>query len=73
MFQDLSRRSIETGFWGIWDAAQIASLLESLITCIHNYSHTQILSAQQLGTLASLQQLGTLASQQQFGTLATNP
>ena len=23
MFQDLSRRSIETGFWRIWDAAQI--------------------------------------------------
>ena len=23
MFQDLSRRSIETGFWKIWDAAQI--------------------------------------------------
>ena len=22
-FQDLSRRSIETGFWGIWDAAII--------------------------------------------------
>jgi len=21
IFQDLSRRSIETGFWGIWDAA----------------------------------------------------
>ena len=23
MFQDFSRRSIETGFYGIWDAAQI--------------------------------------------------
>ena len=23
MFQDLSRRSIKTGFWWIWDAAQI--------------------------------------------------
>ena len=23
MFQDLSRRSIKTGFWRIWDAAQI--------------------------------------------------
>ena len=23
MFQDLSQRSIETGFWRIWDAAQI--------------------------------------------------
>ena len=23
MFQDLSRRSIETGFWRIWDVAQI--------------------------------------------------
>ena len=23
MFQDLCRRSIETGFWRIWDAAQI--------------------------------------------------
>ena len=22
IFQDLSRRSIETGFWGIWDAAK---------------------------------------------------
>ena len=21
IFQDLNRRSIETGFWGIWDAA----------------------------------------------------
>ena len=23
MFQDLSRRSIETGFWRIWDVGQI--------------------------------------------------
>ena len=23
MFQDLSRRSIETGFWRIWDAVKI--------------------------------------------------
>ena len=52
MFQDLSRHSIETGFWGIWDAAQIASLLESLITCMHNHTHT--ITHQQFGTLATI-------------------
>ena len=44
MFQDLSRHSIETGFWRIWDAAQIYQLIVGVPVYKHSDPRAEVQS-----------------------------